>query len=197
MGRFPGETRRSIALLLMRLKSRVARKIARCGFFFPRLRTCPRHALSEASGLVPIRRPDGSIRKRVERAEVEALLDAGWLLDDSVVTRLDSRLQLGSSAEQTSRRERGAVRPPSVVKRLNSSLDRGPAHGRGRNQRRAVNVHVHKPPALRGLTLRSGSANSLAERPVALPTKSDGARSLAASLAFAKAPAELGPGALM
>jgi hypothetical protein len=114
--------------------------------FLPALADLSAHALSEASGLVPIRRPDGSIRKRVERAEVEALLDARWPLDDSVVTRLDSRLQLGSSAEQTSRRERGAVRPPSVVKRLNSSLDCGPAHGRGRNQRRAVNVHRSQAP---------------------------------------------------
>jgi hypothetical protein len=51
----------------------------------PALADLSAHALSEASGLVPIRRPDGSIRKWVERAEVEALLDAGWLLDDSVV----------------------------------------------------------------------------------------------------------------
>jgi hypothetical protein len=42
------------------------------------------HARSEASGLVRVRRPDGLIRKWVERAEVEALLDAGWLLGDSV-----------------------------------------------------------------------------------------------------------------
>lgn len=41
------------------------------------------HALSEASALVSVRRPDGSIRKWVEREEVEGLLDAGWLLDDS------------------------------------------------------------------------------------------------------------------
>jgi hypothetical protein len=41
------------------------------------------HARSEASGLVRVRRPDDSIRKWVERAEVEALLEAGWLLDDS------------------------------------------------------------------------------------------------------------------
>ena len=40
------------------------------------------HALSEASGLVRVRLPDGSIRKWVERETVEAVLDAGWLLDD-------------------------------------------------------------------------------------------------------------------
>ena len=40
-------------------------------------------ALSEASGFVRVRSPDGSIRKGVEREEVEALLDAGWLPDDS------------------------------------------------------------------------------------------------------------------
>jgi hypothetical protein len=39
-------------------------------------------ALSEASGFVRVRLPDGSIRKAVEREDVEALLDAGWLLDD-------------------------------------------------------------------------------------------------------------------
>jgi hypothetical protein len=40
-------------------------------------------ALSEANGFVRVRLPDGSIRKGVEREEVEALLDTGWLLDDS------------------------------------------------------------------------------------------------------------------
>lgn len=40
-------------------------------------------ALSEANGLVRVRLPDGSIRKAAEREDVEALLDAGWLLDDS------------------------------------------------------------------------------------------------------------------
>jgi DNA-directed RNA polymerase subunit N (RpoN/RPB10) len=40
-------------------------------------------ALSEASGFVRVRSPDGSIRKGVEREEVESLLDAGWLLDDA------------------------------------------------------------------------------------------------------------------
>jgi hypothetical protein len=40
-------------------------------------------ALSEASGFVRVRLPDGSIRKAAEREDVEALLDAGWLLDDS------------------------------------------------------------------------------------------------------------------
>jgi hypothetical protein len=34
-------------------------------------------------GFVRVRSPDGSIRNGVEREEVEALLDAGWLLDDS------------------------------------------------------------------------------------------------------------------
>jgi hypothetical protein len=38
-------------------------------------------ALSEALGLVRVRLPDGSIRTWVEREQVEALLDAGWLLD--------------------------------------------------------------------------------------------------------------------
>lgn len=40
-------------------------------------------ALAEASGLVRVRLPDGSIRKAAEREDVEALLDAGWVLDDS------------------------------------------------------------------------------------------------------------------
>jgi DNA-binding transcriptional regulator YhcF (GntR family) len=40
-------------------------------------------ALSEAMGFIRVRSPDGSIRKGVEREEVEALLDVGWLLDDS------------------------------------------------------------------------------------------------------------------
>jgi hypothetical protein len=40
-------------------------------------------ALSEAMGLVRVRLPDGSIRKAVEREEVEDLLDAGWILDDT------------------------------------------------------------------------------------------------------------------
>ncbi len=40
-------------------------------------------ALSEAMGFVRVCLPDGSIRKAVEREDVEALLDAGWLLDDS------------------------------------------------------------------------------------------------------------------
>jgi len=38
-------------------------------------------ALSEAAGLVRLRLPDGSSRRWVERADVEALLDEGWLLD--------------------------------------------------------------------------------------------------------------------
>jgi hypothetical protein len=29
-----------------------------------------------------VRNPDGSIRKWVERLEVEALFDAGWVLED-------------------------------------------------------------------------------------------------------------------
>jgi len=40
-------------------------------------------ALSEAMGFVRVRSPDGSMRKGVEREEVEALLDVGWLLDES------------------------------------------------------------------------------------------------------------------
>ena len=40
-------------------------------------------ALSEAAGLVRVRTPDGAIRKGVERAELEAVLDAGWLLDET------------------------------------------------------------------------------------------------------------------
>jgi len=40
-------------------------------------------ALSEAMGFVRVCLPDGSIRQAVEREDVEALLDAGWLLDDS------------------------------------------------------------------------------------------------------------------
>ena len=38
-------------------------------------------ALSEATGLVRLRLPDGSSRRYVERADVEARLDEGWLLD--------------------------------------------------------------------------------------------------------------------
>jgi hypothetical protein len=38
-------------------------------------------ALSEAAGLVRLRLPDGSSRRDVERADVEARLDEGWLLD--------------------------------------------------------------------------------------------------------------------
>ena len=38
-------------------------------------------ALSEAAGLVRLRLPDGSSRRYVERADVEARLDEGWLLD--------------------------------------------------------------------------------------------------------------------
>ena len=37
-------------------------------------------ALSEAIGLVRLRHPDGSSRRYVERADVEARLE-GWLLD--------------------------------------------------------------------------------------------------------------------
>jgi hypothetical protein len=40
-------------------------------------------ALSEALGFVRVRNAAGNIRKGVERSEVEALLDAGWLLDDT------------------------------------------------------------------------------------------------------------------
>jgi hypothetical protein len=40
-------------------------------------------ALSESAGFVRVRTPDGAIRKGVEREEVEALLDAGWLLDET------------------------------------------------------------------------------------------------------------------
>ena len=43
-------------------------------------------ARAEASGLVRVRLPDRSARKWVEREEVEPLLDAGWLLDDSPPT---------------------------------------------------------------------------------------------------------------
>lgn len=39
-------------------------------------------ALSEASGLVRIQLPDGSIRRWVEREGVEAFLDQGWILDE-------------------------------------------------------------------------------------------------------------------
>jgi hypothetical protein len=39
-------------------------------------------ALSEASGLIHIESADGSRRVWVERAEVEGMLDAGWLLSD-------------------------------------------------------------------------------------------------------------------
>lgn len=38
-------------------------------------------ALSEAAGLVRFRLPDGSSRRYFERADVEARLDEGWLLD--------------------------------------------------------------------------------------------------------------------
>lgn len=37
-------------------------------------------ALTEASGLVRVRNPEGTIRKWCERSDVEALLEAGWLL---------------------------------------------------------------------------------------------------------------------
>jgi hypothetical protein len=40
-------------------------------------------AASEARGLVRLRSPDGIIRKAAEREAVEALLEAGWVLDDS------------------------------------------------------------------------------------------------------------------
>ena len=40
-------------------------------------------ALSEAAGFVRVRNAEWTIRKGVERSEVEALLEAGWLLDDS------------------------------------------------------------------------------------------------------------------
>jgi hypothetical protein len=39
-------------------------------------------AFAEARGLVRVHNPDGSIRKWVERLEVEALFDAGWVLED-------------------------------------------------------------------------------------------------------------------
>jgi hypothetical protein len=39
-------------------------------------------ALAEARGLIRIRSVDGRSRKWVERSEVGAMLDAGWLLDD-------------------------------------------------------------------------------------------------------------------
>ncbi|MBA3562065.1 MAG: hypothetical protein H0W35_05015 [Actinobacteria bacterium] len=39
-------------------------------------------ALSQASGLIRIESADGSRRVWVERAEVEGMLDAGWLLSD-------------------------------------------------------------------------------------------------------------------
>ena len=39
-------------------------------------------ARAAASGLVRVRRPDGSVRRWVEREAVDALLDDGWLLDD-------------------------------------------------------------------------------------------------------------------
>lgn len=38
--------------------------------------------LSEATGLVRVCLPDGSIRKAVERDAVEALFDEGWILDE-------------------------------------------------------------------------------------------------------------------
>ena len=44
------------------------------------------HAFSEAKGLVRVRLPDRSNVKWVERADVAALLDVGWLLDDSPAT---------------------------------------------------------------------------------------------------------------
>jgi hypothetical protein len=40
-------------------------------------------ALSEASGLVRVRLPDGSIRKAVEVEALYALFDEGWILDES------------------------------------------------------------------------------------------------------------------
>ena len=40
-------------------------------------------ALSEARGLVRIRLPDGSTGRWVEREDVEAFLDQGWILDES------------------------------------------------------------------------------------------------------------------
>jgi hypothetical protein len=79
----------------------------------PALADLSAHALSEASGLVPIRRPDGSIRKWVERAEVEALRDAGWLLDDSVVrdsTRAPTRHFCGADEPPRARSGEAVVR---------------------------------------------------------------------------------------
>jgi hypothetical protein len=46
-----------------------------------RPKTLSGRAFSEAAGLVRVRLPDGSSRRYVERAEVEARLDEGWLLD--------------------------------------------------------------------------------------------------------------------
>jgi hypothetical protein len=37
-------------------------------------------ALAEASGLVYVRNPKGTVRKWCERSEIDALLEAGWLL---------------------------------------------------------------------------------------------------------------------
>jgi hypothetical protein len=39
-------------------------------------------ARAKASGLVRIRLPEKTIRKWIARSEVDALLEAGWLLDD-------------------------------------------------------------------------------------------------------------------
>ena len=46
-----------------------------------RRKNLSRRALSEAAGLVRLRLPDGSGRRYVERVDVEALLEEGWLLD--------------------------------------------------------------------------------------------------------------------
>ena len=39
-------------------------------------------ALAEGNGLVRVVNPEGTIRRWVERSEVEALFDAGWVLED-------------------------------------------------------------------------------------------------------------------
>jgi hypothetical protein len=70
-------------------KSAQVRRRARAPSSDPYLRWLDRpknlsgRALFEASGLVRVRRPDYSVRKAVERGQVEDLLDLGWILDDT------------------------------------------------------------------------------------------------------------------
>lgn len=59
-------------------------------------------ALSQASALVRVRLPDGSIQKAVEREEVEALLDEGWISTIlSEATRFSEWWRSGSGRDRS------------------------------------------------------------------------------------------------